>query len=423
MAAACAASSGTLGWQGSDPRGCLRCSAEAGWSLGGLGPERTLRERARTAWAPGTPASGKKRGLFAPAFTIQLFALAPVALESARSGWSAGMLVADLAIGPPPAELPAGASLPRPPWPSPLLSQRAFPAPAAMPEQEASGHQEGALQTVRERAKKKLKFTPPPPRPKPSRPPSIGSLVLAVASPKQPSDDVRAKIGHCNVLAGIDVETHGWTDEESVGGRGQFGFYCICPPAKLQARVVQLGWVVGNISGEPVRKERIVRPVGFRVEEKAARFHGISHERAESEGSPLAQVLAEFLDDMLAARRAGGRLVSHHLEFDAGILSEEIDRAGLTCRKQEWEAFVREGFCTMDPAVGTWLRECSGMQIAPELHKNIMRLPAMVDALRPYQRWPPWKHHAAGDDARVHFAIYGALVELLNQADASRSIF
>ena len=264
---------------------------------------------------------------------------------------------------------------------------------------------------------KKYKFTAPP-RPKAVPTPPISSLVLATASPKKPSAALRGKIGDWKVAAGIDVETHGWDGVESVGGLGQFGFYCVCPPAKLSARIVTLGWAVGEVFGDPVRKERIVKPVGFRVQEKATQLHGVTHERADSEGLPLAQVLTEFLDDMLAARRAGGRVVAHHLEFDAGIISKEIDNAGLGARKSEWEAFVRTGFCTMDPAVGTWLRECAGTAVSPDAHRNIMKLPAMVTALRPYRSWPRWVQHRAGDDAHIHFAVVGALVELLRRADA-----
>ena len=212
--------------------------------------------------------------------------------------------------------------------------------------------------------RRKTNFTPPTRR-APLPPPSIGSLVLATASPKKPTDEVRAKIGSYKIVAGIDVETHGWTDGvESVGGRGQFGHYCICPPAKLEARIVTLGWAVGELSSDPVRKERIIKPDGFRVEEKATRCHGISHDRADSEGVPLKEVLTEFLDDMLAVMEAGGRLVAHHLEFDAGIVARELNNAGLGHRLHEWISFVREGFCTMDPGVATWVRECCGTQTA-----------------------------------------------------------
>jgi hypothetical protein len=259
----------------------------------------------------------------------------------------------------------------------------------------------------------------PPPQTKPSPTPSLSSLVLAVASPKKPSAATRANIGEWRLLAGIDVETHGWEGVESVGGVGQYGFYCICPPAKLRARIVSLGWVVGDIGvASPVRKERLVRPDGFRVEEKATRFHGISHERATSEGLPLRQVLSEFLDDLFTVQLAGGRVVAHHLEFDAGIIANEITNAGLGARRAEWEKIVRQGFCTMDPAIGTWLRECAGTPVAPECHRNIMKLPAIVEALRPYRPWPSWVQHVAVDDAHIHFCVYGALVELLRQADA-----
>ena len=265
--------------------------------------------------------------------------------------------------------------------------------------------------------RKRTKFTPPPPKRAPLPTPSIGSLVLATASPKKPADEVRAKIGRCRLVAGIDVETNPWTCSETAAGLGQFGFYCFCPPAKLEARIVTIGWAFGELHSDPVRKERIVKPDGFRVEEAGARFHGVSHETAESDGLPLAKVLTELLDDMVAVRRAGGRVVAHHLELDAGIIARELERAGLGHRKDEWATFVREGLCLMDPAVGTWVRVCAGAQTAVERHRNTLKLCALVDALRPYRFWPPWVKNSAGDEARIHFAVFGALTELLRQGD------
>ncbi len=78
----------------------------------------------------------------------------------------------------------------------------------------------------------------------------------------------------------------------------------------------------------------------------------------------------------------------------------------------------------MDPAIGTWMRACRGEQIAVEPNKNILKLPRLVDTLRGLEvgSWPPaWKHHKAGDDAHVHFAIYKALVDLMLKASQSMS--
>jgi len=37
-------------------------------------------------------------------------------------------------------------------------------------------------------------------------------------------------------------------------------------------------------------------------------------------------------------------------EFDAGILSEEMTRMGLTELAATWQDIVRDGICTMDPS-------------------------------------------------------------------------
>lgn len=254
----------------------------------------------------------------------------------------------------------------------------------------------------------------------PASTPRVRDLSLATASPVKPPEAVRAKIGEPDwqLMAGFDVETHGWEDVESIGGTGQCGFFCICPPAKLQARAVQLGWIISSKSSVLIHKERMIKPVGFQIEQKAIDFHGISHTEAASHGFPLEEVLKEFLADLFEARSRGARIISHHLEFDAGILANELDHAGMSEQRSDWLDFVREGFCTMDPDVGRWVRECCAMETAFESNRNIMTLPALASALRPYGQWPDWTPHRAGSDARMHLAVYDALVELWKQAEA-----
>ena len=64
-----------------------------------------------------------------------------------------------------------------------------------------------------------------------------------------------------------------------------------------------------------------MRPVGFRISEKAFNKHKILHKTAVANGAPLADVLAEFMADVQEhAAEEPGRLVCHHIEFIAGGL-------------------------------------------------------------------------------------------------------
>ena len=102
-------------------------------------------------------------------------------------------------------------------------------------------------------------------------------------------------------------------------------------PITLQeARIVQIGWSVHAAGGEPTVKEFIVCPTGFRISNEANVTHGVTVKEATTSGASLQEVLIEFMRDVSETRALGGRLVAHHLAFDAGIVMKELARAGLT---------------------------------------------------------------------------------------------
>ena len=64
-----------------------------------------------------------------------------------------------------------------------------------------------------------------------------------------------------------------------------------------------------------------------------------------------------MMDDVLSCCQRGGRLADHYMGFDAGIIMEELNRAGLGHLQQRWEMAVRSGICTMDPDLACWVRK------------------------------------------------------------------
>ena len=133
-----------------------------------------------------------------------------------------------------------------------------------------------------------------------------------------PPDVVAAKFGvGRDWLIGVDIETHDWEDDSrgNKGTYGQFGHYNLCKAKDLESRIVQLGWAFGPAGCAAVVKERLVRPDGFQISEKATDLHKITHEEAEAKGLELADVLKEFAADLFhLAREKGGRLVCHHMD-------------------------------------------------------------------------------------------------------------
>jgi len=154
----------------------------------------------------------------------------------------------------------------------------------------------------------------------------------------------------------IDIETHALVPK-NIGGSwwrtGEFGLLTTASEVAISSlRIVQVGWAIGDITAaEPLVKTRLVLPEGFEIEASATAKHRITHACAMSQGVTLKSVLLELTEDMTEAVKSGGRLCSHHLGFDGGILSEEMRRAGLDHMATEWSRFVRKGLCTMNPDI------------------------------------------------------------------------
>jgi DNA polymerase-3 subunit epsilon len=91
-------------------------------------------------------------------------------------------------------------------------------------------------------------------------------------------------------------------------------------------RVVQLAFMVTDPTGAPLSAEQfLIRPDGFSIPQDATRVHGITTERAMTDGIPVVTALNAFL----AAIGSAETLVAHNISFDENVLGAEFLRAGL----------------------------------------------------------------------------------------------
>ena len=105
-------------------------------------------------------------------------------------------------------------------------------------------------------------------------------------------------------------------------------------PANFQApitdsanwpRLVELAWGLYDEHGDlHSAGQMLVRPEGFTIPAEATQVHGITDERATSEGVSLAQALVE----LVAATEECQYLVAHNLEYDLAIVGAELHRLG-----------------------------------------------------------------------------------------------
>jgi len=91
-------------------------------------------------------------------------------------------------------------------------------------------------------------------------------------------------------------------------------------------RAVQVAWELYDEGQQRIsHAAHIVRPIGYSIPRDAAAIHGITTERALSEGVEIESVLNELATD---ARKASV-FVAHNARFDGSILAVEYLRLGV----------------------------------------------------------------------------------------------
>jgi DNA polymerase III epsilon subunit-like protein len=81
-------------------------------------------------------------------------------------------------------------------------------------------------------------------------------------------------------------------------------------------QLVSLSWSLWNASECVKSASYIIRPQGWIISAKSITVHGINQEKAEAEGLPLAEVMAEFRADVMRCNR----IVAHNMEFDKNVI-------------------------------------------------------------------------------------------------------
>ena len=106
-------------------------------------------------------------------------------------------------------------------------------------------------------------------------------------------------------------------------------------------RVVQLAWSLYDTEGNrESRNSFIIYPTDFSIPMDSARIHGITTERAKTEGVSLHKVLPQLNADVEKATT----VIAHNVEFDLPIVHTEFVRCRL-----ETNLLKKQTACTMKP--------------------------------------------------------------------------
>jgi DNA polymerase III epsilon subunit-like protein len=249
---------------------------------------------------------------------------------------------------------------------------------------------------------------------------NLGLMSVSMGEPAtiEPPDYIFDFVPNCDHILAFDIETHDLAPKskglQPEWVEGQYGHPCRFQPSSLnQLRMVQLGWCISTSTGEAlVEKTQFVYPTDFEITKPAQSKHRITNEQLRKSGKPLRFVLDEFLRDVADVINMGGAVCAHQLEFDAGIVALEMERAGLASKHEMWEQCISQGFCTMNYHVSKWScamyfdqTGCNGY-----LGRNSpIGLRNMVLTLVPEEHSLLQRHHDAQADAKMTIKVMRAL--------------
>ena len=104
-------------------------------------------------------------------------------------------------------------------------------------------------------------------------------------------------------------------------------------------RMIQIAWIACDNQGKRIESgDFIIKPENFTIPSDASRVHGISTERANSEGELLESVLVKFNKLVEEA----DFIVAHNISFDEKIVGAEFLRKGVQTSFEQ-----KRKLCTM----------------------------------------------------------------------------
>ena len=167
-----------------------------------------------------------------------------------------------------------------------------------------------------------------------------------------------------------------------------------------QPHIVQMALVVYSDEGVELGHDCvIVKPDGWTISPQVTAIHGISHDRAMSEGIPEKDAAAMFLLAMVKSTLR----VAHNEKFDRRIARIAMARAGY--QRAMIEAFeARPFFCSMDAAKPIVKAPMTEKQIAAGF--TGFKSPNLAECIRHFFSEDLPGAHDALVDARASGRIY-----------------
>ncbi|WP_167148209.1 exonuclease domain-containing protein [Actinomyces sp. ZJ308] len=176
---------------------------------------------------------------------------------------------------------------------------------------------------------------------------------------------------------------------------------------------------------------------GVEIPEAASAVHGVTTERARAEGRPVAEVLAEVSDHLVAAMTAGSPVVAFNASYDLTLMEAELARHGLPTMRSRLgrELGPIADPLVLDRAVDRYRRgkrrlgdlcEVYGVRVDEALHTAEVDVAATLDVLEALATAHPQVSDLSPEElvafqARAHRAWAESFNEWLARRNPSRT--
>lgn len=168
-----------------------------------------------------------------------------------------------------------------------------------------------------------------------------------------------------------------------------------------QPRVASVALILCDAAlNETFAIEHLVKPDGWVMEPGAMAINGLTMERLEAEGVPIAVPLELYC----AAIDHGRIIVAHNAQFDCKMMRAELRRAGLDDR------FAKtRNICTMRGSADRVRQAPTNAMMATG--RKAFKMPKLMEAYEHFYGEPFADAHTALADARACLAILRKLIE------------
>ncbi|EGF55229.1 exonuclease domain-containing protein [Actinomyces sp. oral taxon 170] len=176
---------------------------------------------------------------------------------------------------------------------------------------------------------------------------------------------------------------------------------------------------------------------GVEIPEAASAVHGVTTERSRSEGRPVAEVLAEVSDHLVAAMTAGTPVIVFNASYDLTLMETELARHGLPTMRSRLgrELGPIADPLVLDRAVDRYRRgkrrlgdlcEVYGVHVDEDLHTAEVDVAATLDILEALATAHPQISELGPDElvafqAQAHRTWAESFNEWLARKNPSRS--